>query len=62
MSNLDKLLRKGQGWLASHPHKESIVKRYLPRQRQLAREALARLTEKTIPIPMRERKHKVRKR
>ena len=42
---VEKLLRKGEGWLASHPHKESIVKRYLPRQRQLAREALARLAE-----------------
>jgi 3' terminal RNA ribose 2'-O-methyltransferase Hen1 len=37
---VEKLLRKGQGWLASHPHKEAIVRRYLPRQRQLAREAL----------------------
>ncbi len=42
---VEKLLRKGEGWLASHPHKEVIVKRYLPRQRQLVREALARLTE-----------------
>src|SRR5262252_3136782 len=42
---VEKLLRKGQGWLASHPNKEAIVKRYLPRQRQLVREALARLTE-----------------
>jgi len=42
---VEKLLRKGEGWLASHPHKEAIVKRYLPRQRKLAREALARLTE-----------------
>jgi len=42
---VEKLLRKGKGWLGSHPHKETIVKRYLPRQRQLAREALARLTE-----------------
>src|SRR5579864_1346812 len=38
---VEKLLRKGEGWLAAHPHKEAIVKRYLPRQRQLAREALA---------------------
>jgi len=42
---VEKLLRRGEGWLASHPHKEAIVKRYLPRQRELAREALARLTE-----------------
>lgn len=48
---LEKLLRKGQGWLAGHPHKEAIVKRYLPRQRQLAREALARLAEEDNPDP-----------
>ena len=48
---VEKLLRKGEGWLASHPYKETIVKRYLPRQRQLAREALARLTEEDNPDP-----------
>jgi 3' terminal RNA ribose 2'-O-methyltransferase Hen1 len=42
---VDKLLRKGQGWLASHPHKEAIVRRYLPRHKHLAREALTRLAE-----------------
>lgn len=40
-----KLLRKGEGWLVAHPSKEAIVQRYLPRQRQLAREALAQLAE-----------------
>jgi len=48
---VEKLLRKGEGWLATHPHKEAIVKRYLPRQRQLAREALARLAEEDSPDP-----------
>jgi 3' terminal RNA ribose 2'-O-methyltransferase Hen1 len=48
---VEKLLRKGEGWLAAHPHKEPIVKRYLPRQRQLAREALARLAEEDNPDP-----------
>jgi 3' terminal RNA ribose 2'-O-methyltransferase Hen1 len=48
---VEKLLRKGQGWLASHPHKETIVRRYLPRQRQLAREALSRLAEEDNPDP-----------
>lgn len=48
---IEKLLRKGEGWLAAHPHKEAIVKRYLPRQRQLAREALARLAEEDNPDP-----------
>ena len=48
---VEKLLRKGEGWLAGHPHKQAIVKRYLPRQRQLAREALARLSEEDEPDP-----------
>ena len=48
---VEKLLRKGEGWLAAHPNKEAIVKRYLPRQRQLAREALARLAEEDNPDP-----------
>src|SRR5579871_142907 len=48
---VEKLLRKGEGWLGSHPHKEAIVKRYLPRQRQLAREALARLADEDAPDP-----------
>ena len=50
-AEVEKLLRKGEGWLASHPHKEAIVKRYLPRQRQLAREALAQLAEEDNPDP-----------
>src|SRR5580700_3842892 len=48
---VEKLLRKGEGWLAAHPHKEAIVKRYLPRQRQLALEALAQLAEEDNPDP-----------
>lgn len=50
-AEVEKLLRKGEGWLASHPNKEAIVKRYLPRQRQLAREALAQLAEEDNPDP-----------
>jgi 3' terminal RNA ribose 2'-O-methyltransferase Hen1 len=48
---VEKLLRKGQGWLATHPHRETIVHRYLPRQRRLAREALSRLAEEDNPDP-----------
>lgn len=48
---VEKLLRKGEGWLAGHPAKEAIVQRYLPRQRQLAREALAQLAEGDDPDP-----------
>jgi 3' terminal RNA ribose 2'-O-methyltransferase Hen1 len=42
---VEKLLRHGEGWLASHPEKESIARRYLKHRRGLVREALARLIE-----------------
>jgi 3' terminal RNA ribose 2'-O-methyltransferase Hen1 len=42
---MDKLLAKGAGWLASHPEKETITRRYLKYQPSLAREALAQLAE-----------------
>ena len=42
---VDKLLRRGAGWLAGHPQRELIAQRYLRRQRTLAREALLRLSE-----------------
>jgi 3' terminal RNA ribose 2'-O-methyltransferase Hen1 len=38
-----KLLRKGEGWLAGHPQKEAIANRYLRYDRNLTRQALARL-------------------
>jgi 3' terminal RNA ribose 2'-O-methyltransferase Hen1 len=40
---VEKLLRRGEGWLADHPEKELITERYLAHQRSLARAALARL-------------------
>lgn len=40
---VEKLLKRGDGWLADHPEKELIVSRYLKRQRSLTREALDRL-------------------
>src|SRR5690606_27009780 len=40
---LDKLLRKGQGWLTTHPLKEQIARRFLRFQPSLYREALSRL-------------------
>jgi 3' terminal RNA ribose 2'-O-methyltransferase Hen1 len=40
---IDKLLAKGEGWLADHPEKDWIVRRYLKYQTRLAREALERL-------------------
>jgi 2-polyprenyl-3-methyl-5-hydroxy-6-metoxy-1,4-benzoquinol methylase len=42
---VDKLLRAGQGWLAGHPEKELITRRYLARRHQLTQSALARLAE-----------------
>ena len=46
---VEKLLRKGEGWLASHPEKEAITHRYLKYQPSLAREAMARLVEEEDP-------------
>lgn len=42
---LEKLLAKGGGWLAAHPEKEQITRRYLKHRSSLYREALARLVE-----------------
>ena len=42
---VDKLLRSGEGWLATHPDRELITRRYLKRSRALANHALARLAE-----------------
>ena len=41
---VEKLLRHGEDWLASHPEKELIASRYLKHRRSLARAALERLT------------------
>ncbi len=40
---VEKLLRRGEGWLPGHPERELIVNRYLKYQRSLTSEALARL-------------------
>lgn len=45
---LEKLLENGQGWLASHPEKEQITRRYLKNRSSLYREALARLVEEEV--------------
>ena len=42
---VEKLLRRGEGWLPSHPEREAITARYLKHQRGLARDALERLVE-----------------
>jgi 3' terminal RNA ribose 2'-O-methyltransferase Hen1 len=42
---VDKLMRSGDGWLATHPDKDLITRRYLGRRGGLTRIALARLAE-----------------
>ena len=44
-----KLLRRGEGWLAVHPERELIVRRYLKHQRSLARQALEQLVADEMP-------------
>jgi len=48
---VEKLLRLGEGWLAGHPEKELIARRYLKHRSHLAREALARLADEDDPDP-----------
>ena len=48
---VDKLLRRGAGWLSAHPERQLITDRYLKHQRHLARAALARLAEEDQPDP-----------
>ena len=42
---VDKLVRAGSGWLAGHPERELIARRYLAHRRELTNAALARLAE-----------------
>jgi 3' terminal RNA ribose 2'-O-methyltransferase Hen1 len=42
---VEKLLRRGQGWLVAHPERELIAERYLRHKPPLTRLALARLME-----------------
>lgn len=42
---VEKLIRAGEGWLATHPEKELISRRYLAHRRNLTDTALERLTE-----------------
>jgi 3' terminal RNA ribose 2'-O-methyltransferase Hen1 len=44
---IDKLLKRGEGWLAQHPAYELITNRYLRHQRSLTRKALAQLLDET---------------
>jgi 3' terminal RNA ribose 2'-O-methyltransferase Hen1 len=48
---VDKLLRHGAGWLATHPEKEQIAARYLRRQGKLVKSALATLAPEDASDP-----------
>lgn len=49
-AEVEKLFRHGEGWLAQHPEREFIVRRYLKHSR-LVRAALAQLSEEDYPNP-----------
>ncbi|RJL34232.1 3' terminal RNA ribose 2'-O-methyltransferase Hen1 [Bailinhaonella thermotolerans] len=57
---VDKLVRAGEGWLAAHPERSLITRRYLGRRGSLTRAAFARLaelgdeTEETLEPPVEE--------
>jgi len=46
---VQKLIRRGEGWLASHPEREVIADRYLRHQKSLARRALEQLMSEEVP-------------
>ncbi|NOJ91823.1 3' terminal RNA ribose 2'-O-methyltransferase Hen1 [Corallococcus coralloides] len=48
---VEKLVRHGEGWLAAHPEREQIARRYLRHRHSLAREALERLAGDEAPEP-----------
>jgi 3' terminal RNA ribose 2'-O-methyltransferase Hen1 len=71
---VEKLLRRGEGWLATHPERELITRRYLKYRRALMESALSRLLaeegeetgdeaaleeEQTIESPMRLNEHRM---
>jgi 3' terminal RNA ribose 2'-O-methyltransferase Hen1 len=49
---VDKLLRAGTGWLAGHPQRALIARRYLAHRRSLTNDALARLAEAARRLPL----------
>ena len=48
---VNKLLRHGEGWLAAHPEREAITRRYLKHQRSLVDDALAQFADEDEPNP-----------
>ena len=50
-AEVEKLIRHGEGWLATHPERDVITRRYLKHQRSLVDDALAQLTDENEPDP-----------
>jgi 3' terminal RNA ribose 2'-O-methyltransferase Hen1 len=48
---VEKLVRRGEGWLAAHPERDAITRRYLRHQHSLARQALERLMAEELTAP-----------
>jgi len=46
---VEKLIRRGEGWLGSHPERDAIADGYLRHQKSLARRALEQLTAEESP-------------
>jgi 3' terminal RNA ribose 2'-O-methyltransferase Hen1 len=49
-AEMENLLAKGTGWLARHPEREAIARRYLKFQPSLCRQAIARLVAEDEPV------------
>jgi 3' terminal RNA ribose 2'-O-methyltransferase Hen1 len=56
---LEKLLTKGRGWLANHPEREEITRRYLKFQPSLFRQALARLVQEEQSSETADEEHRL---
>jgi 3' terminal RNA ribose 2'-O-methyltransferase Hen1 len=48
-AEIEKLMRRGEGWLREHPESQLIVRRYVRHQRRLIHPALAQLDEGAAP-------------
>jgi 3' terminal RNA ribose 2'-O-methyltransferase Hen1 len=49
-TEIEKLMRRGEGWLGAHPERDLIVRRYLKKQARLYFPALAQLDEASPPV------------
>ena len=50
-SEVEKLMRHGEGWLAAHPERENIARRYLKHQRSLVDDAMSQLADESGTDP-----------